>query len=160
MVANANGFTNNVWITGDIMARMVNLDDATIPPGIAGVYPTHIGLANHDSATFARNDTTAPYLLASAKQGRPITPFTTEFQTDPGDPVYYWAKNVVEWEFVPYVGTTYIIQAASLSGYTSSVYQDWAAFGAVKYPTVVNPSDIVVYLVGFFRVGYGPGTTP
>ena len=160
MVANANGFTNNVWITGDIMARMVNLNSATIPPGIAGVYPTHISLANHDSAAFDRNDTTAPALLASERQVRPATPFATEFQTDSGDPEYYWAKNLVEWEFVPYVGTTYTIQAASLTGITSSEYQGWAAFGAVKYATIINPSDIVVFLVGFFRVGYGPGTTP
>ncbi len=160
MVANANGFTNNVWITGDIMARMVSLDGSTIPPGIAGVYPPEIAVILHDSATFARNDAGAPSLLPSVKQIRPPSSFTAGFKTDTVDPEYYWARNVVEWEFDPYVGTTYIIQAASLTGVVSFEYQGWAAFGAVKYPTVVNPSDKVVFLVGFFKVGFGPGTTP
>lgn len=165
-MTDAHGLINNVWIIGDMMARMVNLGAGVIQPASPVFTPTDILLTNHNSATYARNSTTDPSTLPSVMQTRASTvDFISNFQFDSSQSAVYentiwYVWNIIEWDFVPYVGATYTIEAAGLSGRTSGVYQDWAAFGPVKYPTVVNSGDIVVYLVSFFRVGYAPGVTP
>jgi len=158
MASNAHGFLNSVFVDGDIMLGILtNSGSADFPDLPTSLSPTTFDVCNHNSATFARNLITAPAAAASKKQTLAGLVLPTDFDwvSSSPDSIYYWDWNMTEYEFAPFAGTAYSLQAVSLNGYDSTPdFTGWGAFGPVESPTTINVNDIVVYLIGNLRIGY------
>lgn len=160
----AHGFLNSVWLDGDMMERMLNTNGTTLPPLDPAISPVEIVLCNHDSITFPRESTSAPDSLASVIQTKPNLTIPADFDWD-SDPAtidgrFYWNWNMTDWEFPSFTGTPYTLAAASLTGYNNVLnFNGWGAFGVVHREANIDVGDIVIYLIGNFKIGIVTGET-
>lgn len=154
----ASGFLNSVWADFNVLENILTIGNSAYPSLTYTPTPAltvdKFTVSCHDTTAFNKDTDSPPGEASSSKQGIGGLLLNVDLEFELSDADYYYIQSRTEWEFAPYQGTPYNMLAASLTGYTTStVYTHWAAFGAVTSSLAVNVNDVVVFLIGDFKIG-------